>query len=205
MVGLRDGSVLSYGFVGALVGQMDEDSLSLRLESRRSLGLFVALLLQFPALLSSNRYPVQLQWIRDSSMEPMVLALSDRPWKLVVDELGIAATPVSYPRVRYCAPVRVSQMTNCFVFLADGGFQIVQLDLMKRLHVTKTTLKESPKRLLHHKESKTLLVSTVSVVGGRRQADLFVFDSTSSRLISRKSVLQDATIYALACMFGFET
>lgn len=95
-----------------------------------------------------------------ASLSADVIALSDRPWLLQTARHSqrIAHTSISFPSSSHAAPVNSVDCPNGILFVADCSLHLVEMEHLKRLNVQKLPLGRTPRRVLYHTESKTLIV-----------------------------------------------
>ncbi|KAH9329513.1 hypothetical protein KI387_001621, partial [Taxus chinensis] len=119
-------------------------------------------------------FPVQLQLIAVrrvgttpvflvplcESLRSDIIALSDRPWLLQTARHSqrIAYTSISFQPATHVTPVNAVDCPKGILFVADCSLHLVEMVHTKRLNVQKHLLGSTPRRILYHSESKTLLV-----------------------------------------------
>jgi splicing factor 3B subunit 3 len=123
---------------------------------------------------AEGSFPVQLQLIavRRVGITPVflvplceslhsdIIALSDRPWLIQIarDSQRIAYTSISFRPATHATPVSSIDCPKGILFVADCSLHLVEMVHTKRLNVQKLLLGRTPRRVLYHSESKTLLV-----------------------------------------------
>ncbi|KAG0621581.1 hypothetical protein M758_3G031700 [Ceratodon purpureus] len=103
--------------------------------------------------------PVSLVSLQ-ASLSANIVALSDRPWLLQTARHSqrIAYTSISFPPSTHATPVNSIDCPNGILFVADCSLHLVEMEHLKRLNVQKLPLGRTPRRILYHSESKTLVV-----------------------------------------------
>lgn len=123
---------------------------------------------------TEGSFPVQLQLIavRRVGITPVflvplceslrsdIIALSDRPWLIQIARHSqrIAYTSISFQPATHATPVSSSDCPKGILFVADCSLHLVEMVHTKRLNVQKLLLGSTPRRVLYHSESKSLLV-----------------------------------------------
>lgn len=123
---------------------------------------------------AEGSFPVQLQLIavRRVGITPVflvplceslrsdIIALSDRPWLIQIARHSqrIAYTSISFQPATHATPVSSFDCPKGILFVADCSLHLVEMVHMKRLNVQKLLLGSTPRRVLYHSESKSLLV-----------------------------------------------
>ncbi|GLJ45340.1 hypothetical protein SUGI_0954330 [Cryptomeria japonica] len=124
--------------------------------------------------IAEGSFPVQLQLIAVrrvgttpvflvplcDSLQSDIIALSDRPWLLQTARHSqrIAYTSISFQPATHVTPVNAVDCPKGILFVADCSLHLVEMVNTKRLNVQKHLLGSTPRRILYHPESKTLLV-----------------------------------------------
>lgn len=95
-----------------------------------------------------------------ASLRADVIALSDRPWLLQTARHSqrIAYTSISFQPSTHATPVNSSECSRGILFVADCSLHLVEMEHSKRLNVQRLSLGSTPRRIVYHVESKTLLV-----------------------------------------------
>eukprot|EP00252_Welwitschia_mirabilis_P013831 TRINITY_DN3051_c0_g1_i1.p1 TRINITY_DN3051_c0_g1~~TRINITY_DN3051_c0_g1_i1.p1 ORF type:complete len:736 (-),score=114.68 TRINITY_DN3051_c0_g1_i1:815-2743(-) len=142
-------------------------------------------------------FPVQLQLIAvrrvgitpvflvplSESLRSNIIALSDRPWLIQTarHRQGIAYTSISFQPSTHVTPVCTPDCPKGILFVADCSLHLVEMVHTKRLNVQKLLLKSTPRRVLYHPESKTLLVMRTEA--DREVSDICCIDPLSGSLL----------------------
>jgi splicing factor 3B subunit 3 len=115
--------------------------------------------------------PVSLVSLQDS-LRADIVALSDRPWLLQTARHSqrIAYTSISFPPSTHATPVSSFDCPNGILFVADCSLHLVEMEHLKRLNVQRLPVGRTPRRVLYHSESKTLLVMRSDSSGPNRSA-----------------------------------
>ncbi|KAF3775235.1 Splicing factor 3B subunit 3 [Nymphaea thermarum] len=123
---------------------------------------------------SEGSSPVQLQLVAarrigvtpvflaplSESLYADIIALCDRPWLLQTARQSqrIAYTSISFQSASHVTPICSADCPKGILFVAENCLHLVELVHMKRLNVQKFDLGGTPRRILFHSESRTLLV-----------------------------------------------
>ncbi|KAL3699902.1 hypothetical protein R1sor_017924 [Riccia sorocarpa] len=117
-----------------------------------------------------------------ASLRADIIALSDRPWLLQTagQSQRIAYTSISFQASTHATPVNSPDCPNGILFLADCSLHLVEMEHTKRLHVQRLPLRRTPRRVLYHESTKTLVVlrSECSV------SDICCIDPLSGTILS---------------------
>ncbi|CAN6440274.1 unnamed protein product [Victoria cruziana] len=124
--------------------------------------------------ISEGSSPVQLQLVAarrigvtpvflaplSESLYADIIALCDRPWLLQTERQSqrIAYTSISFQSASHVTPICSADCPKGILFVAENCLHLVELVHMKRLNVQKFDLRGTPRRILFHSESRTLLV-----------------------------------------------
>ncbi|KAJ7565692.1 hypothetical protein O6H91_02G071600 [Diphasiastrum complanatum] len=95
-----------------------------------------------------------------ASLRADIIALSDRPWLLQTARHSqrIAYTSISFQPSTHVTPVSSLESPKGILFVAECSLHLVEMEHSKRLNVQKLPVKSTPRRVLYHSETKTLLV-----------------------------------------------
>ncbi|XXG56366.1 hypothetical protein AAC387_Pa03g3791 [Persea americana] len=113
--------------------------------------------LQLIAIRRIGITPVFLVPLYDS-LSADIIALSDRPWLLQTARHSLAYTSISFQPATHVTPVCSVDCPKGILFVAENSLHLVEMVHGKRLNVQKFHLGSTPRKILYHNESKTLLV-----------------------------------------------
>ncbi|MCO5552296.1 hypothetical protein L7F22_005808 [Adiantum nelumboides] len=128
-------------------------------EQRKQNAVFHPTQLHLIAIRRMGVSPVSLIPLQ-TSMRADVIALGDRPWLLQTARHSerIACTSISFQPSTHGTAVKSKDCTKGVLFVADRSLHLVEMEHSKRLNVERLTLGSTPRKIVYHGESKTLLV-----------------------------------------------
>ncbi|KAK8954298.1 DNA damage-binding protein 1b [Platanthera zijinensis] len=177
LAGLRNGMLLRY----ELPQSSSKSSFNYCLKKP---GNFRSVLLQLTAIRRIGKTPVVLVPLRDS-LDADVVVLSERPWLLHVARHCIAYTSISFQPATHATCVSSFDCPNGILFVADNRLHLVELDHSKRLNARKFSIEGTPRKVLYHKESKTLLILRTGLRDASFSSDICRLDPVSGILLSK--------------------
>lgn len=178
LAGLRNGMLFRYEFP-----QSSRQSSSLDYCAKNS-GNCSSVLLQLIAIRRIGKTPVVLVPLRDS-LDADVVVLSERPWFLHVSRHSIACTSISFQPATHATCVSSFDCPNGILFVADNRLHLVELDHCKRLNARKFSIEGTPRKILYHKDSKTLLILRTGLRDASFSSDICRLDPVSGVLLSK--------------------
>ncbi|KAL5976750.1 hypothetical protein ACLOJK_021083 [Asimina triloba] len=135
-------------------------------------------LLQLIAIRRIGITPVFLVPLHDS-LDADVIALSDRPWLLQTARHSLAYTSISFQPATQATPVCAADCPKGILFVAENSLHLVEMVHSKRLNVQKFYLGNTPRKVLYHNESRTLLVMRTEFNGDSTSSDICRIDPLS--------------------------
>ncbi|MCO5592813.1 hypothetical protein L7F22_046816 [Adiantum nelumboides] len=128
-------------------------------EQRKQNAVFHPTQLHLIAVRRMGVSPVSLIPLQ-TSLRADVIALGDRPWLLQTARHSerIACTSISFQPSTHGTAVKSKDCTKGVLFVADRSLHLVEMEHSKRLNVERLTLGSTPRKIVYHGESKTLLV-----------------------------------------------
>lgn len=108
--------------------------------------------------------PVSLTLLR-TSLHSDVVALSDRPWLLqaVQHRQQIAYTPIAFRASSHATALSCIGCPLGLLFIADCCLHLVEMEQSKRLSVQQIPVGRTPRHLVYHSVSKTLIIICTSI------------------------------------------
>eukprot|EP00850_Spirogloea_muscicola_P014245 SM000101S09243 [mRNA] locus=s101:32546:40287:- [translate_table: standard] len=142
---------LPSSLLGSFNGKMDEDWGLLHDEA--------AAVLLLVAERRIGASPVSLVPL-EASLRANIVALSDRPWLLQTARHSqrIATTSISFPPTAHATAVSCAECPRGLVLVSDRCLHLVEMEQSKRLNLQTLPLGATPRRLVFHDASNTLLV-----------------------------------------------
>ncbi|KAG6526826.1 hypothetical protein ZIOFF_016827 [Zingiber officinale] len=119
------------------------------------------------------------------SLDADIIVLSDRPWLLYTARHSLAYTSISFQPATHVSPVSSVDCPKGVLFVAENSLHLVEMIHCKRLNVQKFSIHGTPRKLLYHNESKTLLVLRTGLKGGPCSSDICRVDPLSGTLLSK--------------------
>ncbi|ONM52275.1 Cleavage and polyadenylation specificity factor (CPSF) A subunit protein [Zea mays] len=128
--------------------------------------------------------PVLLVPIHDSANADIIV-LSDRPWLLHAARHSLAYSSISFLSASHVTPVSSVDCPNGLLFVAESCLHLVELVHGKRLNAQKFSIGGTPRKVLYHNESRTLLVLRTGLNGASSSSDVVQVDPQNGVLLSR--------------------
>lgn len=141
-------------------------------------------LLQLIAIRRIGITPVFLVSLHDS-LDADIIILSDRPWLLHSARHSLAYTSLSFQSATHVTPVCSVDCPNGILFVAENCLHLVEMVHSKRLNVQKFPIGGTPRKVLYHGESKTLLVMRTGLTDAACSSDICRVDPLSGTLLSK--------------------
>ncbi|PKA52517.1 DNA damage-binding protein 1b [Apostasia shenzhenica] len=193
LAGLRNGMLLRFEWPATSVSGELEQTRPIRSEmtffgmlsstSLKKDGNFRPVLLQLIAIRSVGTTPVVLVPLQDS-LDADVIVLSDRPWLLHVERYSLVYTSVSFQPATHTTSVSSFDCPAGVFFVADNRLHLVEFVRGKRLNARKFSIEGNPRKVLFHKESRTLLVLRTGL-RGTITSDICRVDAISGVILSK--------------------
>uniref|UniRef100_K3ZQ27 DNA damage-binding protein 1 n=1 Tax=Setaria italica TaxID=4555 RepID=K3ZQ27_SETIT len=128
--------------------------------------------------------PVFLVPIHDSANADIIV-LSDRPWLLHAARHSLAYSSISFLPASHVTPVSSADCPNGLLFVAESCLHLVEMVHGKRLNAQKFSIGGTPRKVLYHNESRTLLVLRTGLSGASCSSDIVQVDPQNGVLLSR--------------------
>ncbi|WOL15227.1 hypothetical protein Cni_G24008 [Canna indica] len=128
--------------------------------------------------------PAVLVPLKDS-LDADIIVLSDRSWLLNTARHSLAYTSISFQPATHVTPVCSADCPKGILFVADNSLHLVEMVNCKRLNVQKFSIDGTPRKILFHGESKTLLVLRTGLSGVSCSSDICRVDPLSGKLLSK--------------------
>uniref|UniRef100_A0A1D1Y3V3 Splicing factor 3B subunit 3 n=2 Tax=Anthurium amnicola TaxID=1678845 RepID=A0A1D1Y3V3_9ARAE len=154
------------------------------MQTTGDVGNSVPVVLQLIALRRIGITPVFLVPLHDSLNADMI-ALSDRPWLLQTARHSLSYTSVSFQSATHVTPVNTIDCPKGILFVAENSLHLVEMAHSTRLNVQKFCLGGTPRKVLYHNESKTLLVMRSGLSDDSCSSDICRIDPLNGSLLSR--------------------
>ncbi|XP_038973265.1 splicing factor 3B subunit 3 isoform X1 [Phoenix dactylifera] len=140
--------------------------------------------LQLIAIRRIGITPVFLVSLHDS-LDADIIILSDRPWLLHSARHSLAYTSISFQPATHVTPVCSVDCPKGILFVAENSLHLVEMVHSKRLNVQKFPIGGTPRKVLYHSESKTLLVMRTGLTDATCSSDICRVDPLSGTLLSK--------------------
>ncbi|THU46929.1 hypothetical protein C4D60_Mb09t10140 [Musa balbisiana] len=144
----------------------------------------IPIFLQLIAIRRIGITPAVLVPLKDS-LDADIIVLSDRPWVLHAARHSLAYTSISFQPATHVTPVCSVDCPKGVLFVAENSLHLVEMVHCKRLNVQKFSIDGTPRKVLYHSESKTLLVLRTGLGGGSCSSDVCRVDPFSGTLLSK--------------------
>ncbi|KAK7396820.1 hypothetical protein VNO78_17979 [Psophocarpus tetragonolobus] len=140
-------------------------------------------MLQLIAIRRIGITPVFLVPLGDT-LDADIIALSDRPWLLHSARHSLSYTSISFQPSTHVTPVCSVDCPKGILFVAENSLHLVEMVHSKRLNMQKFHLEGTPRKVLYHNESKTLLVMRTELNCGTCLSDISCVDPLSGSVLS---------------------
>ncbi|KAJ1288202.1 hypothetical protein BS78_02G072700 [Paspalum vaginatum] len=128
--------------------------------------------------------PVFLVPIHDSANADIIV-LSDRPWLLHAERHSLAYSSISFLPASHVTPVSSVDCPNGLLFVAESCLHLVEMVHGKRLNAQQFSIGGTPRKVLYHNESRTLLVLRTGLIGSSCSSDIVQVDPQNGVLLSK--------------------
>ncbi|XP_020578646.1 pre-mRNA-splicing factor RSE1 isoform X2 [Phalaenopsis equestris] len=179
LAGLRNGVLLRYELPQASV-------LSSSSYYPTKLGNFRSVQLELIAFRRFGIAPVVLVPLQNS-LNADVVVLCETPWLLHVARHSIVYTSISFQAATHATSVSSFDCPNGILFVAESSLHLLELGHRKRLNVGKFSIEGTPRKVLYHKESKTLLILRTGLRDTSFSSDICRVDPFNGVMISKFS------------------
>ncbi|KAJ6827600.1 splicing factor 3B subunit 3 [Iris pallida] len=159
-------AAVTYSF-GNLMKADDSKPVYLQLIAIRRIGITPAVLVPVHDLLDAD-----------------IIVLSDRPWLLHSARHSLAYSSISFQSATHVTPVCSGDCPNGILFVADSSLHLLEMVHTKRLNVHKISVGGTPRKVLYHRESKTLLVMRTGL-SGIYSSDICRVDPLSGAMLQK--------------------
>ncbi|XP_039131386.1 DNA damage-binding protein 1 isoform X2 [Dioscorea cayenensis subsp. rotundata] len=196
--GLRNGMLLRFEWPTVSAGPQNqlqhETSLNKSLTSSSVTPLYspgggtqnaeesLPILLQLIAIRRIGITPVFLVGL-DDSLDADVLVLSDKPWLLHTARHGLAYTSIAFQPATHATPVCSVDCPKGIFFVSENSLHLVEM-VYKRLNVQKFPVGGTPRKVLFHSDTKTLLILRTGLNGASGSSDICCMDPISGSILS---------------------
>ncbi|XP_044965857.1 DNA damage-binding protein 1 isoform X2 [Hordeum vulgare subsp. vulgare] len=141
-------------------------------------------LLQLVAIRHIGITPVGLVPLRDSANSDIIV-LSDRSWLLHASRHSLAYSSISFLPASHVIPVSSVDCPSGLLFVAENCLHLVEMVHGKRLNAQKFSIGGTPRKVLYHSDSRTLLVMRTGLTGASCSSDIVQIDPNNGILLSR--------------------
>ncbi|KAF7804184.1 splicing factor 3B subunit 3 isoform X1 [Senna tora] len=139
--------------------------------------------LQLIAIRRIGITPVFLVPLGDT-LDADIIALSDRPWLLHSARHSLSYTSISFQPSTHVTPVFSAECPKGMLFVAENSLHLVEMVHNKRLNVQKFHLEGTPRKVLYHNESRTLIVLRTELNCDTCSSDICCVDPLSGSVLS---------------------
>ncbi|KAJ0966275.1 hypothetical protein J5N97_027413 [Dioscorea zingiberensis] len=139
-------------------------------------------LLQLRAIRRIGITPVFLVGLHDS-LDADILVLSDKPWLLHTARHCLAYTSIAFQPATHATPVCSVDCPKGIFFVSENSLHLVEM-VYKRLNVQSFPVRGTPRKLLYHSDSKTLLMMRTGLNGSSGSSDICCIDPLSGSFLS---------------------
>ncbi|KAM0907248.1 hypothetical protein ACQ4PT_016249 [Festuca glaucescens] len=140
--------------------------------------------LQLIAIRHIGITPVGLVALRDSANADIIV-LSDRSWLLHASRHSLAYSSISFLPASHVTPVSSVDCPSGLLFVAENCLHLVEMVHGKRLNAQKFSIGGTPRKVLYHSDSRTLLVMRTGLTGASCSSDIVQIDPNNGILLSR--------------------
>ncbi|KAG8100355.1 hypothetical protein GUJ93_ZPchr0013g37583 [Zizania palustris] len=128
--------------------------------------------------------PVVLVPLHDTANADIIV-LSDRPWLLHSARHSLAYSSISFRPASHVTPVSSADCPNGVLFVAENCLHLVEMVHAKRLNARRFSIGGTPRKVLYHSDSRTLLVLRTGLTGVSCSSDIIQVDPYDGSLLSR--------------------
>ncbi|KAJ0966274.1 hypothetical protein J5N97_027412 [Dioscorea zingiberensis] len=139
-------------------------------------------LLQLRAIRRIGIAPVFLVGLHDS-LDADILVLSDKPWLLHSARHSLAYSSIAFQPATHATPVCSVDCPKGIFFVSENSLHLVEM-VYKRLNVQRFTVGGTPRKLLYHRDSKTLLIMRTGLNGASGSSDICCIETPSGSFLS---------------------
>ncbi|KAM3365964.1 hypothetical protein ACQJBY_015501 [Aegilops geniculata] len=141
-------------------------------------------LLQLVAIRHIGITPVGLVPLHDSANSDIIV-LSDRSWLLYASRHSLAYSSISFLPASHVTPVSSVDCPSGLLFVAENCLHLVEMVHGKRLNAQKFSVGGTPRKVLYHSDSRTLLVMRTGLTGASCSSDIVQIDPNNGILLSQ--------------------
>ncbi|VAH30276.1 unnamed protein product [Triticum turgidum subsp. durum] len=113
------------------------------------------------------------------------MLLSDRSWLLYASRHSLAYSSISFLPASHVTPVSSVDCPSGLLFVAENCLHLVEMVHGKRLNAQKFSVGGTPRKVLYHSDSRTLLVMRTGLTGASCSSDIVQIDPNNGILLSR--------------------
>ncbi|XP_072950937.1 uncharacterized protein [Typha angustifolia] len=175
-----DRSYILSGLRNGMLLRFEWPALSAISQSEESMPVFLELI----AVRRIGISPVVLVPLQDSP-DADIIVLSDRPWLLHSARHSLAYSSISFQQATHVTPVSSVDCPMGILFVAENSLNLVEMVHNKRLNVQKFSIAGTPREVLYHSKSKTLLVRRTQQCGASISSDICRVDPLSGFVLSK--------------------
>ncbi|XP_052161627.1 uncharacterized protein LOC127779016 isoform X3 [Oryza glaberrima] len=114
-----------------------------------------------------------------------VIVLGDRPWLLHSARHSLAYSSISFLPASHVTPVSSTDCPNGLLFVSENCLHLVEMVHGKRLNAQKFSIGGTPRKVLYHSDSRTLLVLRTGLTSVSCSSDIVQIDPSNGALLSR--------------------
>ncbi|KAF0907055.1 hypothetical protein E2562_014661 [Oryza meyeriana var. granulata] len=114
-----------------------------------------------------------------------IIVLGDRPWLLHSARHSLAYSSISFLPASHVTPVSSTECPNGLLFVSENCLHLVEMVHGKRLNAQKFSIGGTPRKMLYHSDSRTLLVLRTGLTGVSCSSDIVQIDPNNGVLLSR--------------------
>ncbi|KAM3365963.1 hypothetical protein ACQJBY_015501 [Aegilops geniculata] len=113
------------------------------------------------------------------------MLLSDRSWLLYASRHSLAYSSISFLPASHVTPVSSVDCPSGLLFVAENCLHLVEMVHGKRLNAQKFSVGGTPRKVLYHSDSRTLLVMRTGLTGASCSSDIVQIDPNNGILLSQ--------------------
>uniref|UniRef100_A0A0E0E8X5 DNA damage-binding protein 1 n=1 Tax=Oryza meridionalis TaxID=40149 RepID=A0A0E0E8X5_9ORYZ len=114
-----------------------------------------------------------------------IIVLGDRPWLLHSARHSLAYSSISFLPASHVTPVSSTDCPNGLLFVSENCLHLVEMVHGKRLNAQKFSIGGTPRKVLYHSDSRTLLVLRTGLTSVSCSSDIVQIDPSNGALLSR--------------------
>ncbi|XP_015647065.1 uncharacterized protein [Oryza sativa Japonica Group] len=114
-----------------------------------------------------------------------IIVLGDRPWLLQSARHSLAYSSISFLPASHVTPVSSTDCPSGLLFVSENCLHLVEMVHGKRLNAQKFSIGGTPRKVLYHSDSRTLLVLRTGLTSVSCSSDIVQIDPSNGALLSR--------------------